>query len=91
VLTGAFLSVVANTITLKTHGSVPMSTMAILRQLKLEPGGMAGPSQNVLSLNTLHSVYANRVVVVVIRSGHHYFLVGKGTCATVSGAASWES
>jgi hypothetical protein len=29
VLTGAFLSVVAATITLKTHGSVPMSRMAL--------------------------------------------------------------
>jgi hypothetical protein len=32
VLTEAFLSVVATTITLKTHGSVPMSTMAMLQQ-----------------------------------------------------------
>jgi hypothetical protein len=35
VLTGAFLSVVATTISLKTHGSVLMSTIAILQQQSL--------------------------------------------------------
>jgi hypothetical protein len=48
VLTGAFLSVVATTITLKTHGSVPMSTIAIFHQ----------QSASTLYLDVLSDIYS---------------------------------
>jgi hypothetical protein len=48
VLTGAFLSVVATTITLKTHGAVPMSTIAIFHQ----------QSASTLYLDVLSDIYS---------------------------------